>query len=190
MASETGICNRALQKLGAKRITSLTQDTANARACNVAYVPVRDSELRAHPWNFSIKRATLAADSAAPSWGRARSFQIPSDFIRLLPPYPEDNLNNLDWQIEGQKIMTDDTDPLYIRYVSRITDPNEMDALFQEALSTRLALELCEEITQSNTKKAALEEEYKRIIREARKLNAFENPSSQPPDDEWITVRD
>jgi hypothetical protein len=58
------ICNRALQKLGAARITSLTQDTPNARSCNVAYNVLRKAELRSHPWSFAIKRAELAADAS------------------------------------------------------------------------------------------------------------------------------
>ena len=91
--SEVEICNRALQKIGAKRITSLTQDAPNARACNVAYFVLRDMELRNHPWNFSIKRAELAADATPPDWGRQNSFTLPSDFLCLRPDYPEDNLN-------------------------------------------------------------------------------------------------
>lgn len=189
MASKVEICNRALQKLGAKRITSLDQDAVNARACNVAYEPVKLAELRDHPWSFAIKRATLAADSTAPDWGRANAFQLPSDFVKLLSPYPEDNDNSIDHQIEGKKIYTDEDDPLYIRYIYDVTDPNEMDSLFREAFSTRLALELCEELTQSNAKKADLESEYDRIIRRARRANAIESVSAKPPEDEWITVR-
>lgn len=189
MASEVGICNRALQKLGAKRITSLTEDTANARSCNVAYESIRDAELRAHPWVFSIERAELAADSSTPAWGRANSFQLPSDFLMIANDYPESNDNAKDWVIEGQKILTNDSDPLYIRYVKRVTDTAVMDALFVEALSARLALELCEEITQSNSKKESLRADYDLAIKTARKRNAFSNVSAVPPDDEWITVR-
>lgn len=189
MASEVQICNRALQKLGAKRITSLSQDSVNARACNVAFTDVRDAEYRKHSWNFAIERASLAADSSDPAWGRAKSYTLPSDFIRLLPPYPEDNLNDLDWQIEGNKILTDDSAPLYVRYIKRVTDPNLMDSLFREALACKLAIELCEEITQSNTKKESLKADYMDAIREAKKLNAIENVAQEPPEDTWISER-
>lgn len=189
MASEVDICNRALQKLGAKRIVDLTENSVNARACNVAYAAVRDAELEDHYWNFSIERADLAADATAPTWGRANAFELPSDFIKLAPDYPEDNFNAKDWQIEGQKILTDDSAPLYIRYVKRVTDPNVMTSLFREALSTRLAAELCEELTQSNTKKDALKDDYNRIIARAKKSNAFQNISVQPATDTWITER-
>lgn len=190
MASDVDICNRALQKLGAKRITSLTDDSVNARACNAAYEIVRDAELRAHPWNFAIDREALAADSTEPDWGRANSFQLPSDCLRVLPPYPEDNLNDMDWQIEGRKIYTDDSDPLYIRYIARIEDTSLFDALFIEALANKLALELCEELTQSNTKKESLNQDYDKIIAKAKRTNAIENVAAEPPADTWITVRD
>lgn len=189
MASEVDICNRALQKLGAKRITALTDDSVNARSCNAAYEIVRDAELRAHPWNFAIARASLAADSTAPSWGRAKSYELPADYLRLLPPYPEDNSNALDWQVEGRKVYTDDTAPLYIRYIKRVSDTSLFDALFVEALSTKLASELCEEITQSNAKKEGLKDDYRETIARAKKTNAIEGVSQEPPDDTWLTVR-
>jgi hypothetical protein len=189
MSSEVEICNRALQKIGARRITSLAEDSVNARACNVAYAVARDAELRKHPWNFAIKRASLAADATAPDWGRTNSFTLPSDFIRLLAPYPEDNLNDLDHQIENGKIVTDEDAPLYIRYIFRVTDPNEMDILFREALSCAIAAEICEEITQSNSKVERLIAMYDRAIRDAKKVNAIERVSGKPPEDEWITVR-
>lgn len=189
MASEVGICNRALQKLGAKRITSLSQDSVNARACNVAYEACRNRLLRSHFWSFSITRAELAADSTEPEWGRANSFQLPSDFIKLAPKYPEDNFLSNDWVIEGRKILTDDDDPIQIRYVYEVTDPNEMDPLFRELLATDIAFEICEEVTQSNSKKEGLRQDKKETIAEARKANAIEAISAQPPEDDYITCR-
>lgn len=189
MASEVDICNRALQKLGAKRITSLSDDSTNARACNASYEIVRDAELRSHPWTFATARASLAADSTEPDWGRENSFTLPSDYINILPPYPEDNMESLDWEVEGGKIYTDDSAPLYIRYTSRVSDTSLFDSLFIEALAASLAFEMCEELTQSNSKKESLRSDYDRIIGRAKKRNAMEKVSATPPLDSWITVR-
>lgn len=189
MASVVEICNRALQKLGAKRITAITEDSVNARACNTAYDPVRLAELRAHPWSCAITRAQLAASSTAPLFARERYFPLPSDYVRLLPQDPDYNENSNDWQIEAGQIITDDSSPLNIRYVYNLEDPTIMDPLFREALSCKLALELCEELTQSNQKKESLRADYKMAIKEARRVNAILNIAAKPPEDEWVTIR-
>ncbi len=189
MASTVQICNRALQKLGANIIISLTDNSPSARACNAAYEPVKLAELRGHTWNFAIKRAQLSATIPAPLFGRQNAFPVPNDFLRLLPPDPDLNLNDLDWQIEGRQIITNDDAPINVRYVYNVTDPNEMDALFREALATKLAMELCEKLTQSNTKGDSLKADYRDIIAMARKTNAIENIAAEPPTDQWITVR-
>lgn len=187
MASIVEICNRALQKLGAERITSLTQDSENARAINVCFEAVRDAELRSHPWNFAIKRAQLAADSTNPAFGFDHQFTLPADCLRLLPP---DQYTNYDtWQIEGRKILANEDGPLEIRYIYRVTDPQQYDALFVEVLANRLAIELCEQLTQSNSKAQIVRDDYVRAVREAKRLNAFENRSAMPMTDTWITGR-
>lgn len=189
MASVVEICNRALQKLGAKRITALTDDSVNARACNFAYETLREAELEKHPWVFAVKRAQLAADATEPEFGKQNSFELPSDYLRLLPQYPEDNFNSNDREIEGRKIVTNESAPLNIRYIASITDPNVMSPLFREALSTKIAFELCEELTQSNAKKESLRADYEIVIAEAKRKNAIIQIAQMPPEDPYITVR-
>ncbi len=189
MASNVEIANRALQYLGAKRIAALTEDSRNAQAINACFESVKLAELRKHPWAFAIARASLAANATAPIFTRDNSFPLPSDFVRLLPQDAEDNMNNLDWQIEGRNIITNDSAPLEIRYIYNVTDPNEMDALFREAFAAKLAEVTCEEITQSNSKKADAKDTYKEIIAEAKRANAIEKVAEKPPEDEWVTCR-
>lgn len=54
------ICNSALLKIGTEKITSLSDNTKRAIICNEQYAKIRDQVLRAHPWNFAIKRVTLS----------------------------------------------------------------------------------------------------------------------------------
>jgi hypothetical protein len=98
-------------------------------------------------------------------------------------------MNSHDWQIEGRKILTNDAAPLNVRYICRVEDPNQYDAMFIEALSCAMAQELCEQLTQSNQKAQIIRQDYTTAIRMAKKLNAFENISAEPPMDTWITVR-
>lgn len=188
--SDVSICNLALQKLGAKRITSLTEDSPNARTLNACYEAIRDAELRKHRWNFAIGRVSLAADSPAPSQGQfADSFSLPADFIRLLEPDPEENYNTLDWTIEGRSILTNFGAPLEIRYIQRVTDPTQFDALFVIALACAIAMHACEDVTQSTTKYEKVASEYTAAIRDAKRVNAIEQVSAEPPTDSWITAR-
>ena len=189
MPSQVDICNRALQKLGADRIISLTQNSKEGRACNLAYEPVRDAELRAHAWNFAIKRRELAADATAPVYGYNYSYTLPSDCLRLLKNDYQEEFYSKDWKVEGRKILTNESAPLQIRYIARITDTTLYDAIFTEALSCKMAMEMCEDLTQSNTKRQLAADEYKMTIREARKMNAFENVPAQQDTDTWLTMR-
>jgi hypothetical protein len=73
MASETSICNSALTRIGAARITSLTDDSKQARACTASYALMRDEVLRSHPWNSAISRASVASLADAPAFGSANA---------------------------------------------------------------------------------------------------------------------
>ena len=187
--SPVNICNRALQELGAKRITSLTENSRNAIACNEAYDVIRQATLREHRWNFAKARIQLAADSAAPVFGRARAFTLPTDCLRVLEPYPEDDLNDRDWEVEDGAIYTDWDAPLNIRYITDVTNVQKMDPCYREYLSARLALALCELITQSNQKKIHAVNWEKEAFAKAKKANAFEIVSQKPVDDTFVTVR-
>jgi hypothetical protein len=185
MASEVGICNRALQRLGAGRIAALDEGSITANECQVAYESIRDATLRLHPWSFAIARDQLAASATAPAFDFANQFPFPTDALRILRPIDSD----CDWTIEGRLILTDWAAPLQIRYIKQITDPNTMDPLFREALSCTLAYELCEVLTQSNTKKAGLWQDFKDIISRAKAANAIERGAQDIRETDWITAR-
>lgn len=188
-ASDTEIANLALQKLGAARITSLAENKPNARTINACYTAIRDRELRAYAWGFAKTRASLAADATAPAFGPSNAFVLPADYLRLLKPRDR----RVDWLIENHNgnvaVLTYDSAPLEIVYIRRITDPTKFDALFSEALACKLAWHTCEEITQSNQKKADILTEYRMSISEARRTNSIEKESDEPLEDEWVSVR-
>lgn len=65
--TETEICNRALQRIGTRStIASLTEDSNEARACNLIYASTRDEVLSMAFWNFAKKAATLSLIKSAP----------------------------------------------------------------------------------------------------------------------------
>lgn len=198
--ADVDIANRALQMVGASQIESLTQDHPNARSMNVAYKPVRRKLIRKYAWSFAIKRTSVAADATKTLYGDLNRYALPTDYIRLLRnketsgAVPGIGLFSPldirhDWTIEGDYIVTTDKAPLEFRYLADIVDPTLHDASFDEAFSAMLAVETVEEITQSNTKKRELIEDFKESIREARQMGAFEKDSDVPLTDDWLLAR-
>lgn len=185
MASVVDVCNKALDKLGHGAITSLDDNTKAARLYTRIWPTVRDSVLRDHPWNFAMTRAALAPATTAPVWGFSAAFPFPADLIRLCEVR---DLSTSEYQVEGRSILAD-ASVLYVRYVARVEDPNQYDALFIEAAAARLAFELAEPLTQSNTKKDMLWQEYTDNLTRAKSADGQENPPVQFEEDEWIAVR-
>jgi hypothetical protein len=185
MPSVVDISNKALDKLGQGPIVSLEDGTKSANLVSRNWEMVRDQVLRDHPWNFAVKRAALAADVTPPAWGFSNQFPFPADLLRLLEVR---DLSTGEYQVEANTILAND-DVLYIRYIRQVIDPNEFDSMFTDAVATRLALELCEALTQSNTKKQMLFEEYDQSLNGARRVDGQENPPAVFEEDEWIEVR-
>lgn len=195
-ASNVAIANLALQKLGADRIESLTQDHPNARSMNACFERVLEAELRRYDWAFAITRASLAADASDTLWGGWNRFPLPNDYLRLL--LDDESLGVVDWRIEGKYepgaepelcIVTKDAAPLDIRYIARVTDPNAYDALFIESFACKLAVQTCKEITGSTGAVQEIRDQYKVAINEAKRLGSIERAEKDPPEDEWIEAR-
>lgn len=213
LTTQTTIINRGLQLLGYKPVGSINANDRGARAMLRAYYPVRDAELRANFWGFSMKRLTLPAGAIAPAFGKNNYFPLPGDYIMLGPPdqfttYSNGGLsvgvNNIplntggltysDWSIEaypggGNAIATNDVAPIYIRYVSNALSEGQFDPMFAESFAAALAMDTCEELTQSNTKLANAEKVYDSSISLAKQRNAFESMPVEPPLDSWLTCR-
>lgn len=178
-------CNSALQRIGAASITSLSDNSPEARACTVAYDSNRRDELRKHRWNFAIKRVVLAPDTTAPAFDFAYAFSLPTDCLRVLRPATPD----LDWQIEGRKILTNDSATLYLRYIADIEDASQWDPSFYNVVAGALAIDIVEKLTQSNQKKQLCMQAYADDVKMARRVDAFESGPEDAADDDWWIAR-
>jgi hypothetical protein len=64
-ASQTLLVNQALALLGTeRRITSVNDNLPTAKLALTLWDSTRDEVLADHPWNFALKRGSLAAESA------------------------------------------------------------------------------------------------------------------------------
>ena len=177
MASVVQICNSALNQLGAASITSLTDNSKNARLCNERYATVRDAVFRCHPWNSLIKRKQLAQDTATPAFGFSFQFTLPSDCLRLLAI----DAYNADHKVEGRKVLCNES-ALKIIYCSQVTDPNEMDILLRETISAALAADIAYAITSNNTTQQNMIALYQEKLRDARFVDSTEGYNTTQED--------
>lgn len=136
------VCNMALRRLGAERITSAqytTPDSKRAQLLADSYELIKNRILESHPWNFAIKRATLVL-TTAPAYGYTYAYTLPSDYLRMV--LPEDGeVQELDFVIENGVLLTDEA-TLKITYVADVDE-----ALFSPSFVKYLALEIAVELT-------------------------------------------
>jgi hypothetical protein len=173
MASEVDICNSALNMVGASNIISLTEDSRAARLCNQRYEFLRDSVFRAHPWNSLIRRAELAKDTETPSWEYANQFLLPADPFCLRVLEIEGESDGVEYAIEGRFLLSDEDD-IKIKFVARVTDPNQYDTLLIEALSAAIAADIAYPLANSIGLQQQMNAIYESRLREARFTDATE----------------
>lgn len=173
--SEIAICNQALSKLGAGRITSLIlpsgSDPSVARrvgVCSDLYAPTRDALVGGYRWMFATKEARLVREQSAPEFGYKVQFILPPDCLAVwwAGSAPEREFPR--WERVGDRVYADGSDAAYIWYSRRVTDTQLFSAPFVVTLATRLAAEMCYAVTESNSRANALWDEFEVKLGEAR----------------------
>ena len=190
MASTVDIANYALNLLGASNISSFSENSKAARVDIQFYEGTRDAVFRSHPWNCLIVRAELAQDSTAPNFGYTYQYALPADpfCLRVLEfsngslSYPQDNMTNNSggpvFAIEGRKLVTDEG-TAKIKYIAKITDPQQYDPSLIQALSARLASNIAYAITGSNSVVQTMFAKYEAEVKEARFNDATESATQR-----------
>lgn len=198
MASDVQIVNLAAVLLGQSRIANLTENSKMAREANAIYEIVRNSLLATYNWTFAKERAALPALVDVPAFQFSVKYQLPADCCRLveladlyvgvdLTDYRGSDMS--EFEIEGDKILTNFAAPLNIKYIKRVTDPARFSDPFVLSFGAKLAWHLAEAITQSNSKKENAERVYMRSISDAVRANAIQMPPRKLADDEWVMSR-
>ncbi len=126
-------------------------------------------------------------------------YVLPYGFLREAPQDPKagstsylgapSGLSYDDWVFENGCIVTREVYPITLRFVADITDVALMDPMFCEGLAARVALEVCEPLTQSTSKLKNIGTAYDRFMGEARLVNGIEQGATESPEDDYITCR-
>lgn len=126
-------------------------------------------------------------------------FRLPVGFMREAPQDPKaggamylgapDGSEFNDWDFEGDYFTSTDTGPLVFRFAADVQDTTQFDPMFVEGFACRIGMEICEILTQSTAKVVRLEQDYMKVMGDARIVNGIENGPTYPPEDSYITTR-
>ena len=90
----------------------------------------------------------------------------------------EGESDGVTYEVEGRYIVSDET-TMNIKYISRVLDANEYDALLIEALAARLASEIAYPLVNSVSLQAQLFNIYEHKIKTAQFVDATEGTPSE-----------
>lgn len=175
------IINRALTKLGANNISSLTEKSVECEVANRTYDESLISILSELDWNFALKEAVLAPANKTSKWRKGNYFSLPADVINIT-----EVSTSKAWRQEGEYIFSEDTN-FAIVYVSKCTNETLFPAYFIDALVYKLCADMCYAITNSSEKVAQFLDLYKgEFLPIARTKNARTKSSPIVDDSYWI----
>lgn len=211
MTSPVDICNLALTRIGHSQISSLDENSKGADLCSLHYPICRDAVLRAHPWNFAIRRATLAQSSTTPNHEFEYYHVLPTDCLKVIrTDWEASGLastavygfpgihgyagGSAEYRIEnvsgvGKCIATNER-VVSIEYIAQIMDTAQFDPLFIDLLAQRIAAEVSIAFTDTQTVTKAMWDIYQSKLAEARTTDAQEGtPRDITDPSPWLAAR-
>ena len=155
--TDISICSDALIMMGAAAISSFTEGTDAAQACDRLYPDLRNSLLSRYSWSWSYKKLQLARLSTTPlnEWDYA--YQLPGDMLSGVRALFESNSVGVKplrygWEIYGDQIFTN-FEEIYIDYKFSVDEskmPNYFLHLLKTALSAELAMIITDQVAKAD----------------------------------------
>jgi hypothetical protein len=195
--SAVKICNMALSHIGnSTGIESLTEESSEAKTCNLWYDWTRVQVLESHNWNFAKKRLTVPLLETNPNTEWLYRYEYPSDCIkvRLIENPAGPNEDALPFIVENTSdslnlsVLTDQEDAALI-YTFDLANTNLFSSLFIDALSRRLSAAIAFTITGDRSVEQSEIATFQRIMAVAMSGNASEGMDKPERESEFIRVR-
>lgn len=210
------IYNLAITRLGHEQMSSEDENTKAGRLVRLHYPTIRDAVLRAHPWNFAVRRAALSALSVTPAFEFTYAFALPTSpyCLKVLRTsyeangyssaaiygYPgivgygyvpvEYRVETIDVSGTPVRAILSNESTLSIEFIARIEDVALFDPLFIDALCARLAAELALPLTDNQSATKTMMDVYYSKLSEARTMDAQEgSPRDVVNTDAWLIAR-
>ncbi len=146
----TGLCSRALIKLGAQSISSFEEETAEAHIADQLYDLTVDGLLAAYPWRFALTQVRLNRLAVNPTADFKYAYALPNDCVRIISAGHCLKGSGLSYRIHKQQLHTD-SDHVILTYIARPSEES-FPAFFVQALVAKLAAEFCLPLTESTSR--------------------------------------
>jgi len=158
--TDVSICNKALVFLGASKITSFSDASAAADACNILYKEVKASTLAMYSWTFTLGKATLAQETTSPTNEWTYQYALPNDMLSGVPRAVRASTTAgspliKNWEIgqssNGGTVLFSDETTITIDYQKDVNE-GALPSYFVTLLAYQLAWHLAETMTDQTTK--------------------------------------
>ncbi len=148
--TDISICSDALISLGASPISSFTEGTDSAQACDRLYPDLRDTLLSTYVWSWSLKKVQLARLATTPVNEWEYAYQLPGDQLTgALAVFETSGTDQRSvrygWEIYGDELYSN-METVFIDYQATVSE-SAMPPYFVRLLKTALAAELAIVIT-------------------------------------------
>jgi hypothetical protein len=194
--TKLALYNQALRMVGEGKLSALTDNRPERHALDSIWDedPIKQT-LEEAQWTFAIRSLEWNYDPAIePDFGYKYAFTKPSNYVRSAAIcsdefYSEPIVSFADennyWFCEYETI--------YIKYVSDHDqfgrDYSLWSELFRNCVATKMAAELAISLTKSQGMTEALEKKHKKYIKEAKSLDAMNQPTRFMPPGNWTRSR-
>lgn len=193
------VFNGALRHLAARKLASLSENRESRRVLDDIWDNSRlvVEALEKADWNFALRSVMLEYDpSIETEFGFQRVFRKPDDFLRLSAlsgdEYFTSPLTSRTYADEGLFWLSDH-ETIYVRYVSDGDtyglDASRWSAAFRTYLEAALAFEAAPRLTNSRSKIADMDSIMRRVLVDAKSLDAINDGPKFPPRGSWIRSR-
>ena len=159
--TDLSICSDALILLGASPISSFTEGTDTAQACDRLYPDLRDTMLSTYVWSWTLKKSQIARLSTAPINEWEYAYQLPGDMLSGVLAVFESNSTTersrrYGWEVYGDQLYTN-METVYIDYQASVSEtkmPNYFVRLLRTALAGELAIVVTDQAAKADYFKA------------------------------------
>lgn len=195
MTTRLELYNNALGHLGPTRLANLTENRPDRFELDAAYPRVERSMLARGLWYHSLRTVEWTPDTdIEPNFGLPYVYNEPEDFVRLrlISPVEDQSVEDLSFRHEGGYFFS--VHPvLYVTYVSDDEsyglNLGAYPELYSEAFGAELAYVSGLPITKDKGTKNDLLVIKKRLLNEAKRVNAVDERVKGKPVSSWVRNR-